>query len=59
MSATAYSIYSWMGLHNDDLHNLDSSPNIISELIKKDEMGGAYSAHESYEKCIQNISQKS
>jgi hypothetical protein len=27
-------------LHNEELHNLYASPNIISEPIKKDEIGG-------------------
>jgi hypothetical protein len=41
----------WRKLHNEELHNLYSSPNII-ETIKEDEMGKAYSTNEGGEECM-------
>jgi hypothetical protein len=38
-------------LHNEELHNLYSSPSII-RIIKKDEMGGACSTNGGEEECI-------
>jgi len=39
----------WRRLHNEELHNLYASLNII---MVEDEMGEACSMHEWYEKCI-------
>jgi hypothetical protein len=40
----------WRRLHNEELHNLDASPNIIMVIIvKEDEIGGACSTHEGRE----------
>jgi len=43
----------WKRLHNEKLHNLYASPNII-RVMKGEEMGGAFSPHGSVEKCVQN-----
>jgi hypothetical protein len=43
----------WRRLHNEELRNLYASPNIVSDEIKEDEIGGAYSMHWIDEKCIQ------
>jgi hypothetical protein len=32
-------------MHNEELHNLDSSQNIISMLKSEDEMGRAFNTH--------------
>jgi hypothetical protein len=42
----------WRKLHNEELHSLYSSPNIISDQIKEDEMGWACSTHGGDYKCI-------
>jgi hypothetical protein len=39
----------WRKLHNEELHNLYSSPN---DQVKEDEMGRACSTHGKTEKCI-------
>jgi hypothetical protein len=39
-------------LHNEELHNLYSSPNIIRFKIKENEMGRVCSAHQKDKKCI-------
>jgi hypothetical protein len=39
----------WRRLHNEELHNLYTSPNIIQE----DEMGGACSADGINDNCLQ------
>jgi hypothetical protein len=46
----------WSRLHNDELIDLYSSPN-INQVIKsrKNEMGGAWSTHGGKEKCIQDF----
>jgi hypothetical protein len=44
----------WRKWHNEELHNLCSSLNIIRE----DAMDLACIVHERYEKVIQNVSQK-
>jgi hypothetical protein len=36
----------WRTLHNEELHNLYASPNIV-RMIKEDEMGGTCSTHGS------------
>jgi hypothetical protein len=33
------------GLHNKELHNLYTSPNIVWKIIKKNQMGRAFSMH--------------
>jgi hypothetical protein len=41
-------------LHNEELHNLHASPNIIRVIKSRgDEMRGARSTHRRVEKCIQ------
>jgi hypothetical protein len=35
----------WRKLHNEELHNLYSTPIIISKQVRKDEMGGACSTN--------------
>jgi len=47
----------WRGLHNEELHNLLASPNII--IVMKSGMGEAGSTHERDEKCLQNLIVKS
>jgi hypothetical protein len=42
----------WMKLHNEELHNLYSSPDIISQ-VKANEVGGACSMHGRGEKSVQ------
>jgi hypothetical protein len=44
----------WRKLHNEELHNLYSSPNIISDQINEDEMGVVCSTHGGGEKRVQN-----
>jgi hypothetical protein len=44
----------WRRLHNEELHNLHASPNVI----RKDEISGECSTHGRYEKCIQNPGRK-
>jgi hypothetical protein len=41
----------WRKLHNEELHNLYSSPSII-RMIKEDEMGRACSTNGGEEECI-------
>jgi hypothetical protein len=44
----------WRRLHNEELHNLCPSPNIIWMInIKEDEMGRECSTDGTDEKCIQ------
>jgi hypothetical protein len=46
----------WRNLHNEELHNLNSSANmIISNQMKEGEVGRECSMHESEEKCIQSF----
>jgi hypothetical protein len=43
----------WRKLHNEELHNLYSSPNIIRMFqVKEDEMGKACSTGGEEEECI-------
>jgi hypothetical protein len=42
----------WRKLHNEELHNLYSSPNIIRMIVKEDEMGRACSTNGGEEECI-------
>jgi hypothetical protein len=39
-------------LHNEELHNLCSSPSIINDLVKEDGMGRACSTNGGEEECI-------
>jgi hypothetical protein len=47
----------WRELHNEDLCNLYSLPDII-RMIKQRRMRWACSGHEGDEKCVQNIGWK-
>jgi hypothetical protein len=42
----------WRRPHNEELHNLCNSPNVV-RVIKEDEMSGARSIYERVEKFIQ------
>jgi hypothetical protein len=43
----------WRKMHNEELHNFNSSPNIIIECSsKEDEMGMACSTNGGEEECI-------
>jgi hypothetical protein len=43
----------WRKMHNEEFHNLYSSPNKIRMIkVKKDEMGMAYSTNGGEEECI-------
>jgi hypothetical protein len=47
---------SWRKLHNDELHSLYSSPNIVRVIkVKEDEVGGTWSTHGAGEICLQNF----
>jgi hypothetical protein len=49
----------WRKLHNEELHNLYSPPNIIRMIkIKEDQMDGACGAHGGDEKCVQILGWK-
>jgi hypothetical protein len=43
------------GLHNEELHKLSGSPNIIRVIKSRSIQGGACSTHGRHEKCIQNF----
>jgi hypothetical protein len=46
----------WRKLHNEELHKLYSSPNIIRMIqVKEDEMGRACSTNGGDEECIYNM----
>jgi hypothetical protein len=46
----------WRRLHDEELDDLYSSPNIIRVIkIKKNEMGGACSTYGGKERCIQDF----
>jgi hypothetical protein len=47
----------WRKLHNEELYNLYSSPDIISQ-VKKNEVGGACSTHGRGEKSVQGVGWK-
>jgi hypothetical protein len=47
----------WRKLHNEELHNLYSSPDIISQ-VKVNEVGGACSTHGRGEKSVQGFGGK-
>jgi hypothetical protein len=48
----------WRKLHNEDLHNLNSSPDIISQ-VKANEVGRECSTHGRGEKSVQGFGGKS
>jgi hypothetical protein len=49
----------WRKLHNEELHNLYSSPCLIkSDQVKKDEMGGACSTNGGEEEYLEGIGGK-
>jgi len=50
--------YSYISLHNEELHNLNASPNIYGDQINEDEIGTEFSTHGRDEKCIQNCCRK-
>jgi hypothetical protein len=39
---------SWRKLHNDELHSLYSSPNIVRVIIKEDEVSGTWGTHRGW-----------
>jgi hypothetical protein len=47
----------WRNLHNEELHNLYSSPHIIRQ-VKANEVGGACGTHGRREKCVQGVGGK-
>jgi hypothetical protein len=47
----------WRKLHNEELHNLYSSPDIISQ-VKANEVGGAYGTHGRGEKSVHGFGGK-
>jgi hypothetical protein len=47
----------WRKLHNEELHNLYSSPDIIRQ-VKANEVGGACGTHGRGEKSVQGFSGK-
>jgi hypothetical protein len=47
----------WRKLHNEELHNLYSSPDIIRQ-VKANEVGGAYSTHGRGERIVQGFGGK-
>jgi hypothetical protein len=49
---------SWRKLHNEELHNLYSSPSIVNDQVKEDEIGGAFSTHIGEEKCLYDFDWK-
>jgi hypothetical protein len=44
----------WRRLHNEELYDLYSSPNIIW-VIKKKKMGGACGTYGGHERCLQGF----
>jgi hypothetical protein len=42
----------WRKLHNEELHNLYSSPNIKNDEVKEDERGRECSTNGGEEECI-------
>ena len=45
----------WRKLHNEELNNLYSSPNIVRVIKSRSYMGGACSTYEGEERCIQGF----
>jgi hypothetical protein len=48
----------WRKLHNEELHNLFSSPDIIGKSSQANEVGGACGAHVRGEKSVQGFGGK-
>jgi hypothetical protein len=48
----------WRKLHLEEPHNVYSSPNIIRNIIKEDELYGTCSTHGRDDKCVQNFGRK-
>jgi len=48
----------WRTLHNEELHNLYTTPNVIREIRSMRMTQGACSTHGRDEKCIQNFDRK-
>jgi hypothetical protein len=48
----------WRRLHNEELHNLYASPNIIRVIISRRKRLAGYVACMGDEKCLQNANQK-
>jgi hypothetical protein len=48
-------IREWRKLHNEELNDPYSSPNVSGDQIKKNEMGGACSTCGGEERCIQGF----
>jgi hypothetical protein len=46
---------SWRKFHNDELHNLYSSLNIVRDLIEEDEVGRTCGMHGEGERCLQGF----
>jgi hypothetical protein len=45
----------WRKMHNEELHNLYSSPDIIRSQVKANEVGGACGMHGRGEKIVQGF----
>jgi hypothetical protein len=45
----------WRKLHNEELYDLYSSPNIMHYQIKKNEVGGGGNTYEGYKRCMQGF----
>jgi hypothetical protein len=48
----------WRKLHNEELHNLYSSPDIIRQVKSRQKVGGACGTHGRGEKCVQGFGGK-
>jgi hypothetical protein len=49
----------WRRLHNEELHNLYASPNVIRVIMSmRMKMGGACSTHGIHKKCVQKFCRK-
>jgi hypothetical protein len=56
---TRVEVKGWRKLHNDELPNVYSFPNIIRTIsFKYNEMSGACNTHGGGEKCVQNFGWK-
>ena len=49
----------WRRLHDEELNDLYTSPNIIRPYIKNNEMGSACSTYEAEERCIEVVGVRS
>ena len=45
----------WRRLHNEELLDLYFLPEIISLIVKQDEMGRGYSTHGTEDNCVQDF----